>query len=76
MSSVAAQIAVFSKAGITEGKMRLFILVGVTIYVAGVAIYTFNFGRWAWKYSRGGAIGLFLLALVTAVFPLYLLYFR
>jgi len=55
--------------------MEYFILAGGTIYVFGVAIYTFNFGRWAWKHeNRKGAIGLFLLAAATAVFPLYLLY--
>lgn len=41
-----------------------------------VAFYTFNFGRWAWGkgYKRGG-IGVWVLAGLTVVVPLTLLFF-
>jgi len=36
-----------------------------------VAIYTCNYGRWAWQQGmRGGAVGLYALAVLTLVLPL------
>lgn len=35
-----------------------------------VAVYTVNYGRWAWKQNlRLGAVGLFLLAALTVAAP-------
>lgn len=35
-----------------------------------VAIYTWNYGRWAWKHGLHiGAVGLFLLAVATVGVP-------
>jgi hypothetical protein len=40
-----------------------------------VAIYTLNFGRWAWKQKlRRGAVGLFLLAAATVLFPAFVMW--
>lgn len=40
-----------------------------------VAIYTFNYARWAWKRKlRRGAIGLFLLAASTLVVPVWVVW--
>lgn len=40
-----------------------------------IAIYTFNYGRWAWKQQyRGGAIGLYLLAAATVLVPIAMVY--
>ncbi|HEY8347299.1 MAG TPA: hypothetical protein VIL07_08500 [Symbiobacteriaceae bacterium] len=34
------------------------------------ALYTFNYGRWAWRQGlRRGAIGLYLLAAASALVP-------
>lgn len=36
-------------------------------------IYTFNYGQWAWRQGlRRGAIGLYLLAVASAVIPAWL----
>lgn len=38
-----------------------------------VSIYTYNYGRWAWKQGlRRGAVGLYLLAAATILVPLTL----
>jgi hypothetical protein len=35
-----------------------------------VAIYTFNYGRWAWQNKlRRGGVGLYFLALLTVAVP-------
>jgi len=42
-----------------------------------VSIYTFNFGRWlARRGYRWGALGVYLLALLTLVVPGWMLGFR
>lgn len=42
-----------------------------------IAIYTFNYGRWAWKQQlRRGAAGLFLLAAATVGVPIVLMWWR
>lgn len=42
-----------------------------------VAIYTFNFGRWAWRQRlRLGAVGVFLLAGLTLAVPLMVLLYN
>lgn len=57
--------------------MRLFIYTVAVMVTTGVAAYTFNFGRWAWqKKNYRGATGLFILALLSLVVPLSLLFFR
>lgn len=41
-----------------------------------VAIYTWNYGRWAWKQGlRGGALGLFLLAAAAVGVPGFAIWF-
>lgn len=36
----------------------------------GIAIYTVNYGRWAWRQKlRLGAIGLYLLAILSVAVP-------
>lgn len=40
-----------------------------------VAIYTWNYARWAWRKERKrGAVGLALIAIATVALPLYMLY--
>lgn len=57
--------------------MKWLIYVTATMVTTGVAVYTFNFGRWAWqKKNYRGAIGLFILALITMTVPLGLLFLR
>lgn len=35
-----------------------------------IALYTLNYGRWAWRqHLRLGAVGLFLLAMLTIAVP-------
>lgn len=42
-----------------------------------IALYTVNYGRWAWGQGlRRGAVGLFLLAAATALTPLAWLLFN
>jgi hypothetical protein len=39
-----------------------------------VAIYTINYGRWAWQRQyKAGAIGLFILAALTVAVPGFIL---
>lgn len=51
---------------------------GLWIAVLGpflVAVYTINYARWAWgKGIRGGAVGLYALALLTVALPLLTLW--
>lgn len=48
---------------------------GMTLLVPlAVALYTWNYGRWAWRHKlRLGGIGLFLLALTTIAVPVMVL---
>lgn len=40
-----------------------------------VAIYTFNYARWAWRQRlRFGAVGVFLLAALTVALPALVIY--
>ena len=42
-----------------------------------VAIYTFNYGRWAWKQKyRFGAVGVFFLSVLTVVVPTLVLIYN
>lgn len=42
-----------------------------------VAIYTWNYARWAWRHElKRGAVGLALLAVATLALPLYMLLSR
>jgi hypothetical protein len=42
-----------------------------------VAIYTYNYGRWAWKQElRLGAMGLFVLAAATFGVPVFLVWWQ
>lgn len=57
--------------------MKWIIYVVSVLVTAGVSVYTFNFGRWAWrKKNYRGAAGLFLLAIITFMVPLGLLFLR
>ncbi|MFZ5815089.1 MAG: hypothetical protein ACOY93_07270 [Bacillota bacterium] len=41
------------------------------------AIYTWNYGRWAWRQKlRLGGVGLYLLALLTVAVPLMVLLYN
>ena len=51
-----------------------FSVAGAMAVPLGAAIYTINFGRWAWKHENyRGAIGLYLLAALTVGLPLVIL---
>ncbi|MDN5294241.1 MAG: hypothetical protein PWQ91_1358 [Eubacteriales bacterium] len=51
--------------------------IGVVVITVWTALYTFNFGRIAARDgNRRGAYGLYVLALITLLFPLWLYFFR
>lgn len=57
--------------------MKWLVYLVAVLVTAGVAVYTFNFARWAWqKKNYRGAIGLSILALITLTVPLGLLFLR
>jgi hypothetical protein len=57
--------------------VKFFIYAIATLVTAGVAAYTFNFGRWTWrKKNYRGAVGIFILAVITLTLPLGLLFLR
>lgn len=57
--------------------MKWLIYTAAVIISVWVALYTFNFGRWAWqKKNYRGAIGLFILALISVAMPLGLLFLK
>lgn len=57
--------------------MRLLNVGVVLVIPLLVAIYTWNYGRWAWRQRlRLGAVGLYLLAVITAVVPAWILWFN
>lgn len=46
-------------------------------YIVCTCIYTVNFGRWAWKrQNKSGAVGIFILAIITLLLPNYLLFLK
>lgn len=57
--------------------MNLLNLGLVMLFPVLVAIYTFNYARWAWRQEyRRGAVGLFLLAGATAGIPGFVLWWN
>jgi len=57
--------------------VKWIIYAAAILVTTGVAVYTVNFGRWAWqKKNYRGAVGLYILALFTLTAPLGLLFLR
>jgi hypothetical protein len=58
------------------GLSAFLVRVALMVLPVGVAVYTFNFGRWLGRRRyRLGAAGVYVLALVTVAVPAYLLFF-
>lgn len=54
--------------------MRAITLAMILLPTVLVAIYTFNYGLWAWhRKLRFGAMGLYLLAVLTVAVPVLVL---
>lgn len=52
------------------------VAVFVLLIPALISYYTFTFGIWAWKQDfKAGSVGVFLLALLTFLFPAYAVFF-
>lgn len=57
--------------------MDLLVPAIVILGVICIGIYTMNFGRWVWgQNNKGGAIGVWFIALVSTVLPIFLFFFH
>lgn len=57
--------------------MRTLSVVLILLLPLLIAIYTFNYGRWAWRQRLwAGAVGVFLLAALTLAVPALVLMYN
>lgn len=57
--------------------MEIIIPLLVIKIVSWVGIYTINFGRWIWRQNnKTGAIGVWGIAMLATVLPLWMYFFR
>lgn len=57
--------------------MQILSIAVILLILLGIAVYTWNYGRWAWSQKlRVGAIGLYLLSLLTIAVPVMVLWYN